>query len=121
MPRWTTRSVRKPPIDRPSKMRPPSVGLIIPITVFKTVDLPAPFGPIMLTTSPGAMASETSCRIWTLPYPALIPRTSRIGPTISAAKVRLHHPLIRPDLGWRPLGDHVAVIEDEDLLADFHH
>ncbi len=53
MPHRTTRSVRSPVIGPPSNVISPAEGVKNPMIAFSTVLLPAPFGPMMLTTSPG--------------------------------------------------------------------
>src|SRR5574340_821906 len=47
-------------------MRPAATGAL-PATALKSVVLPAPFGPITATTSPGARPSETRSRATTPP------------------------------------------------------
>ncbi len=52
-PRWTTRYVGVRSSDFPSKTRSPDCGLYSRVITLKSVVLPAPFGPIRPTISPG--------------------------------------------------------------------
>src|SRR5512134_2081283 len=58
----------------------PEVGLIKPRSTRMSVVLPAPFGPMTVTISPGATPMSILSRITCWPYPKLIER-----PAISAA------------------------------------
>ena len=51
---WSMRS--------PSRVTSPSRGVSSPLTVRRTVDLPAPFGPTMQATDPFATEMSTPCR-----------------------------------------------------------
>ena len=53
--------------SRPSKWTLPAVTESSPKIAFSSVDLPAPFGPMMVASSPRSRRSETSCTIVTLP------------------------------------------------------
>src|SRR5215216_2300583 len=56
---------------------PPSRTLTRPKIAFRSVDLPAPFGPMMPMSSPGAAVSEQLFRMFTPGmYPAVTSRTS---------------------------------------------
>ena len=60
MPRCTTRYVGVRKSDCPSKTRSPDCGLYNRVITLNSVVLPAPFGPIRPTISPGAASTETS-------------------------------------------------------------
>ena len=51
----------------PSRRTCPSLTGSSPKIAFNSVDLPAPFGPMIVTSSPRSMRSETSWTIITLP------------------------------------------------------
>ena len=51
----------------PSRRTSPSLTGSSPKIAFSSVDLPAPFGPMIVTSSPRSRRSETSCTIITLP------------------------------------------------------
>ena len=40
----------------------PAVGVVVPAMIFKRVDLPAPFSPMMPTAVPGSTPNVTSSR-----------------------------------------------------------
>lgn len=46
----------------------PSVGQRMPVSILIVVLLPAPFGPMNPTTSPGSMLNDTSWTAWTSSY-----------------------------------------------------
>ncbi len=59
-PDWTIAGVGRRAIERPSKRMSPPARPTMPMTVFSSVLLPAPFAPISATISPSATCSETS-------------------------------------------------------------
>jgi hypothetical protein len=52
------RSGRKPRMLAPSNRTSPASGSIAPASTLKSVDLPAPFGPMMPVMLPAAIVSE---------------------------------------------------------------
>ena len=55
----------------------PSSGASWPFSMLKQVLLPAPFGPISASSSPGSIAKDTSATAWTPPNALRSPSTSR--------------------------------------------
>src|SRR6185312_6911688 len=83
----------------PSSTTRPPTGLRIPETTSKSVVLPAPFGPMMPTTSPASARMLTSSRATIPPKRTVTPAMSKIGPAAGAARSpRLASTLIPNDL-----------------------
>ena len=59
IPRPTIRWAASPEISRPPKRIEPLVAGVSPLIARSVVDLPAPFEPIIVTTSPSSTVSET--------------------------------------------------------------
>ncbi len=59
-PRWQRSAVARPLRSRPSSATVPAVGASRPEIRLSSVDLPAPFGPMMAKISPRATSKETS-------------------------------------------------------------
>jgi len=38
----------------------------------------------------------------------------------ATSEIRLDDPRVRPDVGWRTLGDHFAVVQHRHAVADVH-
>ena len=72
---WRTGSAR---ISTPSKVAVPDEGIHIPAKIFKSVVLPAPFAPVIATTSPDATENVTSERMLLPPLEKLIFLTSNM-------------------------------------------
>src|SRR5882724_121503 len=117
MPRARISMERRPAICSPASRMWPVRGGIIPKMVLSSVDLPAPFAPMIDTMCPGWTRSDTPRRTSTSSYPAHTPSSSRR----SAAKIGLDDPGVAPDGGGRPLGDLLAVVQDDHALGDVHH
>jgi len=66
-PLWITSSGFVPLMSSPSKVTVPPMCVVSPKTDFMTVDLPAPFGPTMVTYSSWSTSRSTSVRIWRSP------------------------------------------------------
>src|SRR5262245_42958150 len=56
----------------------PALGFRSPLIVLRTVDFPAPLGPIRQTLSPVSTARSTPFRISPAPYPAVTPERVRM-------------------------------------------
>ena len=67
IPLRTMRPGRSPPIGSPSKGTASRGALSNPQTVFRNVDLPAPFAPMMATISPGAISKSIPNSAWKSP------------------------------------------------------
>src|SRR6188472_3513730 len=109
----------------PSTRTVPVQGSRRPITTRTSVDLPAPFGPTIVTISPRPTRRLAPLRMGTSrKYPASIPSTTRastaaslIGGTLLArrgAEVRLDHAVIGTDLVGRARGDHAPFPHHDD-------
>ena len=48
----------------PDRVTDPDVARVVPATIFRSVDLPAPFSPIRPRARPRGSAKETSDRAW---------------------------------------------------------
>src|SRR5918993_1835796 len=67
---------------------PPSRTFTRPKIAFRSVDLPAPFGPMMPMSSPGAAVSEQPFRMLTPGmYPAVTSRTSTTSSVVAVGAV----------------------------------
>ena len=66
-PRRLMRYGRSPAISSPCKRIEPAVGANRPLTRLKSVDLPAPFGPMIACRSPAGISSETPRMICVAP------------------------------------------------------
>src|SRR5215213_7927668 len=114
----SSRSLRGPKLvtSRPSNTtRPPRAGSR-PNTVLKTVDLPAPLGPMMVV-----MAPRAACRLVPLstvkpPYPATTSSSARMLST----EVGFDDLRVAADLLGRALGDDAALGEHQDAGAQRH-
>src|SRR5688572_430494 len=83
-----------------------------PRTAFKTVVFPAPFGPIMATSSPALTSKATSHSAGTSPYATLSPRTCSIIPfPVPLAQIRLHHLRTPQHFLGPPRGNELAKVE----------
>src|SRR5262249_9766033 len=98
----------------------PRRGATSPKTVRSSVDLPAPFAPMMQTISPARTDNETPRRTSTSSWPAATSRSSSSAPAASAAKVGLDHSRVAADRPGRPLGNLLAVVEHDHALGDVH-
>jgi len=68
----------RPVMSRPSSRTAPRLGRRMPATTLRSVDLPAPFGPMMPTISPRSTERSTPLRISSAAvYPATMPPASR--------------------------------------------
>src|SRR5215216_6326108 len=95
------------------------------------VVLPAPFGPMIVTTSPLWTSSETSQSACTSPWWATTPWTWSIGAVsgmgagrllgVTSAEVGVHHPLVGGDLAWGALGDLLAGVQDDHPVGQAEH
>src|SRR6202161_4076350 len=74
-------------ISLPSKRIEPLRLLMMPITDFSVVVLPAPFRPSSVTTSPGFTWKLMPCRMWDSPYQASRFWTARVGAADAAVAV----------------------------------
>src|SRR5437868_13182520 len=119
MPDFRISTGARPPISLPSKRIDPARGVTRPNTVRSSVDLPAPFAPMIDTTSAGCTATETPRSTSTSSYPATTP--SRARSARSPSKVRLDDARIAANRVLRPFRDLLTVIEHDHALGDVHH
>src|SRR5581483_11947837 len=75
----------------PSSSTVPAVGRSKPVSRFTSVDLPAPFGPMRPTTSPGSSSSVTSRSAWT-PSNARDTEEARSDPGLLDSTVAANRP-----------------------------
>ena len=71
----------------PSSSTLPAVGRIVPESRLKSVVLPAPFGPMMPTSSPARTSSETSATMRAPPMSSPRSRVARIGACVDTIPV----------------------------------
>src|SRR5712692_60530 len=116
-PRAARRSAVIPVTSSPAKTTRPRDGRSTPAIALTSVDLPAPLAPSTQTVSSASTASETSCRTGTAPQPAVRLSTVRSG---GMAQVRLDDARVALDVGGGPRRDLLAVVEDDDRVADVH-
>src|SRR5579859_3399552 len=116
----------------------PRRGLISPLMVASSVDLPDPFGPTMQVNPPSVTENETPCSTSPPPYPATTPSTASAvkpsrGPSeaskaglhvalvvtvvLAGAQVRVEHLRVVANLLRRSRRDHRAVVQHHDLRA----
>src|SRR5689334_5172630 len=69
----------------PSKMISPLSGAWMPATVLTRVDLPAPLSPTSAMTSPARTSKSTSASACTDPNDFVIPRSSRVGVSVTVS------------------------------------
>ena len=67
MPRPTLVKADAPPMSAPLKRIAPGFVGMRPATVFRNVDLPAPFAPMMATVSPGSTVRLMPKSAWKSP------------------------------------------------------
>src|SRR5829696_1975671 len=90
--------------SRPCSSTPPAVGRTSPESRLKSVVLPAPFGPMMPTSSPARTSSETSTTILAPPMSSPRLRVARIGAGVATIPEIRESPLARLRRGdERPL------------------
>ena len=78
MPAWLISCGRIPRIERPSNSTVPVSGSTRPTRQFSSVDLPAPFGPMMARISPSATSRLTSSSAFSPPKCLFTLRTVRM-------------------------------------------
>src|SRR5229473_2866325 len=125
MPRSTIRWADAPWSASPSKVMRPERGRSRPLSVERSVVLPAPFDPTSATISPARISRSTSHSTWTSPYATFSFSVRRRTPSVGMrarlrvllAEVRLDHRRVDRDLGGRALRDFAPVVEDDDTLA----
>src|SRR5829696_3316549 len=81
--------------SRPCSSTPPAVGRTSPESRLKSVVLPAPFGPMMPTSSPARTSSETSTTILAPPMSSPRFRVARIGAEVATIPEVRESPLAR--------------------------
>src|SRR5919197_5928936 len=79
IPFCATRCKGRPVISSPAKMIRPEVGFSTLVMRLKSVDLPAPFGPMTARISPGSTERSTSSRARSAPKYRERPAHSRSG------------------------------------------
>src|SRR5215472_18256467 len=106
----------------PSSTRPVVIRRI-PTSAFNTVLLPAPFGPITATISPGPTAIETSRITGSPPYPAVTASALRLGAGripmsgCLSNKVRVHDRPLAPERRHGSAPDQPSLCHDEHRIA----
>src|SRR5512133_1332145 len=102
----------------PSNSIMPRFSLTTPEMVFSVVDFPAAFPPTRATISPSSTSSDIPWRTWRSPYATSISRT--LSKEVLLSQVCLDHPLVLRDFRGRPLGDLLAVVQDDYPLGYIH-
>src|SRR5918994_3722025 len=132
-----------PVISRSRSEMWPRRGVNSPKMVLIRVDLPAPLGPITVTTSPSFTSRETPLRMspsGTYPATTSSARSTAPSPPASGAmptprwrlsgraladgarpEVRVDHPPVRSYLLGRPLRDHPALGHHDHAVGVVHH
>src|SRR5687767_191679 len=107
-------------MSRPSNTTRPARAGSSPNTVLNTVDLPAPFGPMMVVMAPRSACRLVPFRTVSPPYPAT--RSSRIKrlSANSVSKIGLDHGRIGADLLRRAFRDDAALGQHQDARAQRH-
>src|SRR6266508_873250 len=103
-------------MSSPLKRTRPADGARRPFTTFRTVDLPAPFGPTMTVVASAFASRPTPQRTWVPPYPAWT--ASSWSTRRRLAEVRLDDRGIPDDILRRPFRDRAALFEDEHSVGD---
>src|SRR5688572_29031341 len=106
--------------SRPSKKTRPARAGSSPNTVLNTVDLPAPFGPMMVVIAPRAARRLVPLRTVRPPYPATTSSSARMSGANSVSKVRLDDRRVGAHLVGRALGDDAALGEHQHAGAQRH-
>src|ERR671912_278787 len=103
---------------------PPSRTFTRPKIAFRSVDLPAPFGPMMPMSSPGAAVSEQPFRMLTPGmYPAVTSRTSTTSSVVAVGvvvgtEVGVDHGGVLHHRARVAFGDHAALGHHDDPVGD---
>src|SRR5437870_1957607 len=93
-----------------------------PNRAFKVVVLPAPLGPIMVTSSPVPTSNETSRRAGRSPYATLRPLTcNMVSFPITLPEIGFDHALVPHDLRRPPLGNKPAKAQNGQAGAETSH
>src|SRR6185369_13678754 len=127
MPIITRSSSGMTPMSCPSNCSVPREG-ITPISVFSSVDLPAPLGPITVTTLPGAASRFRPCSTSARPYPACRSWMRSIGAgndvfvmSMLRAQVRRAHLGTLLYLSRRAFHEKRAELHHHQPVAHVHH
>src|SRR5579872_929677 len=109
-------------VFRPWTYTSPRETLKIPTSALSSVDFPAPFGPTMAAICPARTVSEMSSMIGGPPYPAvsaLVLSTASGGSAMALvhSEIGVDHPGVVPQTGKRPLGDDLAEVHHDHLMA----
>src|SRR5918998_162951 len=104
--------------DSPWKETLPALGRMKPEIVRRVVVLPAPFAPMIATSSPGCTSNVTPCMTWRLPYPA--ETFSRASMLLLVSQVRLYNAGILCHLFRGSAGKHLPVVKDLDVIRERH-
>src|SRR5215208_936850 len=102
-------------MERPSSLIAPPSARSNPETTSKSVDLPAPFGPIKAVIDPRSTARLAPSIARTPPYRFSTPSTSRM------ASLTEQHLLLRAENSLRPKGHQQDEHEPDDDEADRRH
>src|SRR5580658_8174239 len=99
----------------------PALGRKSPEIARSVVLLPAPFAPSRPTASPSPTVISSSRIALTEPYAALTPERTSIGSGMRAgSEICANDILVRDDFLWKPFGDLLTVIENDDPVCDRH-
>src|SRR6185503_10594912 len=107
-------------MSRPANAMWPCRTASSPNTALKTVDLPAPLGPMTVVIAPRAACRLVPLRTVRPPYPATTSSSTRMGVANSVSKICLDDLRVAPDLVRRALGDDAALGEHQDAGAQRH-
>src|SRR5471032_84917 len=106
----------------PMKVICPAAAGTIPEIVLNSVDLPAPFGPTIVTNWPSCTASETSVSARRPPYETdRLVTSSMLSGRPFLAEVGLDHTSILHHLSWRAARQDTTVIQHDKAIRDPHH
>src|SRR5438876_1237691 len=103
----------------PSKRISPLSGLWMPATHLIKVDLPAPLSPTSAMTSPSRTSKSTSASACTDPNDFEMPRSSRIGVSLTGVGFPTTKPVEAPTRAPPPVGP-VWLLAELRELADAH-
>ncbi len=103
----------------PSKRMRPPVHRTRPEIVLRSVDFPAPFGPMMVTISLSLTRSDKSVMIFTRPYPEYT--WSSCSKSILLSQIGLHDGWVPSDFSRGPLGNLEAEVQHLYPIAHIHH
>src|SRR5919109_985007 len=108
-----------PLITSPSNVIVPALGWRSPEIARRRVVLPAPFAPMMATTSPCPTSIDRSCRMTVGPYPAVTLETLSIDEVL--AQIGRDDAAVADDLLRATFRDHLAGVDHHDPTGQTHN